>query len=167
MIYDRPDYQRPTTTKHTVVYIEYFEGVPHEAQTVTEGGHTESWDIDPYGGDIQDLMIYNPGSGFDWEIDIHAISPESKCEVWINPDYRQRITIKQLINAQIIDQPYEHTHGFTRSTNPFEYCREVGSIEYCSACEMHYNEDYCPKHDCEFTEGAEEEWQSRNHDEEE
>jgi hypothetical protein len=146
-----------------IVYIEYFRGVPHDVITTDAASlrGISTYDIDPYGGDVSDLMYYKSGGGPNsWEIETYAIEG-TNCQLWIDPEFRERMALT-LRNTELIAEPIMLTDLHIQSTNPFEVGHEVGDITYCEKCELHYDEDYCPIHDCEFTEDAEEEWASRN-----
>lgn len=166
MTYDAPVYNRyPQTQLHTVVSIEYFRGEPHQAVTTTDptGEFVPAtfWDLDFSGDDKQDLMFFESGGGGSaLKLETYAIEG-SGCQVWINPIFRDKMTLV-LRNTELIDEPILLTDYFASSPNPFITGREVGKITYCEKCEKYYDEDYCPDHDCEFTEGAEEEWASRS-----
>lgn len=146
------------TITERIVSIEYWNGVPHAATTTEPDTYLgqSNYDFDLYGDDKDRLMFYESGGGpNDLKYEIHAVS--KGCQLWIDPEFRDRAVLT-LVNVTLLDEPVQLS---PETANPFEFGYQVGDISYCAKCELYYDEEYCPDHDCEFTEGAEEEWAAR------
>lgn len=118
---------------HRLVYIEYWEGRPHEAITERADypGVASTWDIEPDQRVEGGYMYYESG-GFGLA---HRALDVQADEYWVAEDIR-------------INSVAAHSKRLSAplNVNLFAEGREVFDIVYCRVCDKFYDEDWCWEH---------------------
>jgi hypothetical protein len=132
--------------ENKVVYIAYFERIPHSVITVDpEKGKfwsCDTWDFftDALSGNLKGHN--SGGMGSNLEIEIPNFCEKSKWHIWADK------SVKLLGNTEgvkILKHPILLSDNYTKSRNPFVISEEAYSENYCKVCDG-YTDGHCEKH---------------------
>jgi len=143
--------------EHTIIYIEYQEGIPYSVITTqfiptakVPNNCPHSWDFFLNEGDKNDLRAYNSGFGGD-ATKIPAPQYIDGCTgvtYWISDGVEfegEPKNIKKLKHPRLLK-------GFENSRNPFKIAEITNSCEYCDRC-GHHSTEFCYEHKYDDDEG--------------
>ena len=131
--------------KERIVYIEYFNRVPHNVITAYKHGERwipTNWDFFEDVGSGMQLSRHNSGCGGDVSvIECPQFVDATKWAIW----HDKCVTLKKGENVKILKQPILLKRGGCASRNPFSVSVEVYDEIYCKVCDG-YHSEYCNEH---------------------
>ena len=118
-----------------VIYIEYFEGIPHSVITAYKYNDRlipENWDFFQDLGNGMQLSYHNSGGGGDVSIiECPEFYNPEKWKVW----HDKRIVFKNDKNVKVLKNPIVLSDVVNKSRNPFNVSVEVYNEQYCKECD--------------------------------
>lgn len=139
---------------HTVVYIEYKDGLPFNVKTIfyvptakTPFWRLVDWDFFPNNGDCDDMRYFESGSGGTCK-DIPAPKWVDGYigKFWLGSGIKLKGRVKnglKLASPKRLQAYYNN--NFKTSINPFLCAEETHSREHCEMC-GHESTEFCDKH---------------------
>jgi hypothetical protein len=137
--------------EHTVVFIEYEDGIPFSVITMYWVDSALKpyfrpvfWDVFAESGDKHDLRIYKSGSGGNaFELEAPKYSDGFSAQIWYDPILDLKGDLKSL---ELLKQPITMKNMYGEpSSNPFDVCEITYSDEYCDVC-GHHSVEFCDEH---------------------
>jgi hypothetical protein len=127
---------------HKIIFIEYFDGIPHELST--DDGVLSHWYTFLEDGNVNDLKLFNSGGGEDvkeFRLGENYVNPE-KWSIWVAKGYEYLLENSK---EKTLKCPIMLSNGYKKSRNPFKIGQIAYDETYCKICDNH-KEDYCEDH---------------------